>query len=460
MRSLALCCLAMFFSMGNALADDPVTIKERQIRAVDAQGNPIEGVIADAWLINERYFWPSKILPRQPAVTDAQGIASIRYPDTALYGVASIPVESVKMTLSHADYCGLDVVVPIGGEDQSPYDVQLTQGIFLALGAVEATGQPVKEPFAIMTANAAMVNRWNRPSPDRANCRSMKSGNQQIMLVQPDPKGLHRFSEILSYHFDSELEPEVVLDDIELRQGVPIRGKLSSNVPRPVKDGSVVAVHAPLPAGDSSDDKLPSLLFSDTVNIKEDGTFEFPSMPHTGRVQLIAICRGWVGKQEESTPFIVGELFDVLEGPVDVELTMEPTFDAKIQVVDQEELPVEGVVVATSPNQKLQLLGSNILGSPYTVLPGLIQQVSNPTDMSPIEIETSNRYQAISDADGRLTIRDLPRNRWSASFAAWSGPKCRWKIKTNAGEDIEGLLPAKEESEVEFQITVQVLGEK
>ena len=124
----------------------------------------------------------------------------------------------------------------------------------------------------------------------------------------------------------------------------------------------MIAAQAPLPAGDSWDEQLPSLIYMDWTNVNEDGTFVFASMPQTGTLQLLAICDDWVGVQGKA-PFVTGENFEVEDQPLDVELKMEPTFTAKIKIVDKTRTPIAGVSCQCSPNQLWLKGGSTILGS-------------------------------------------------------------------------------------------------
>ena len=235
-------------------------ILTREIRIVDQNGKPIQEAVADPWLINEQYFWPSKQLTRRPAKSTANGIAAIRYPKVGKF-IASLPVESIKMTVSHADYCNAEVVVPVGAGHDKPYEVKLKQGIALALDAVDEDGNSLSKPFAVMTTKMAAVTRWNRPSPNKANCRSMKSGNHRFMLVQPSYDGRHRFSDVLSSGLSWRKNPKSRWKKLNLDRESQFEGKLADEVTRPVVNGTVIAVHVPLPAGDSWDDKLPSLRF-------------------------------------------------------------------------------------------------------------------------------------------------------------------------------------------------------
>jgi hypothetical protein len=207
-----------------------------------------------------------------------------------------------------------------------------------------------------------------------------------------------------------------------------------------------------MPANDSWDDKLPSLLYYDSTEIDQDGKFHFRSLPSTGTLQLIAICDGWVGQQETDSPFIVGETFEVDGNLSDVELEMQRTFDAKIRVIDEKGKPQAGVTIACSPNQRFKKGGSTWLGKRHDSLSSLRSQLM--AEPSAAKVVDHNLYSGVTDNQGRLTIRNLPRGRWSTSFDAWTEPESKLKIDVN--ENLEGKLPPEGQFEVEFDLKVQI----
>ncbi len=95
------------------------------------------------------------------------------------------------------------------------------------------------------------------------------------------------------------------MENIEVLPGVRLDGRLAEQVPRPVKNVMVMAYCAPLPIETAVDqDYVDFLIWSDWTEIREDGTFTFDSLPQKGKVQVIALCDGWIGKTDRRT---VGE---------------------------------------------------------------------------------------------------------------------------------------------------------
>ncbi len=426
-------------------ADDQPEIRTRIVRIVDADGKPISNAFVDATHFNKKYWWPTTQVARIPLRSDSQGMLSIRYPKDSL-SIQRIPVESIKITVTHADYCDADFNVPVSDDDLEPYDIQLTPGIEVKLEAVDAKGKPVTKPFAVLDSRPVSLPRWNHPTPSQAKCRSMKTGFRQFMLVQPGENGKHLFSDLFSHTFDSDSEPVVELEKVQLLPGVSVRGKLSDKVPRPVVNGRVCAAYTPVEV--TSGGKTPPLVYFSTANLKSDGTFEFVSMPQTGTVQLIAFCQGWAGLHNARTPFIIGQTFEVFDEALEVELEMERTFDAKMRVVDRAGKPVQGVTVQSYPNQNFKSAGSSMLGQRNDSIDVLLIQMDNNAgklvDFDPSE------FRAVSDKEGRLVIKNIPRNRLAMRLSAWGD-----EIKT--GNVIEGKLPDEGEDQVEFDVVVERL---
>ncbi len=441
----------VLFVSASAIAQQSVEILTHEVRIVDAQGKPVEGAYIDCWEINEKYFWPSKLVPRVPVKTDSNGIAKFPYPKE--YSLWESPeVESVKLSTAHPDYMSKDVVVPVLVKDGKPFEIKLDKGSELKIRAIDEGGKPVTQPFAVMLTKAGLVSRWNRPTPDVAVSSAIADGMHQIMLVQPESNGRHLFSDVQVQMFNKTSKPIVELKDVELLPGAEVKGALAAEVPRPVRNGYVISVSVPMPANDSWDEKLPSLLYYDSTEIDQDGNFNFRSLPSTGEIQLIAICDGWVGQQETDSQFIVGETFEVEGNLSDVELKMQRTFDAKIRVIDEKGKPLAGVTIACSPNQLFNKGGSTWLGKRHDSLSSLRSQLMpEPSAAKGVD---HNLYSGVTDNQGRLTIRNLPRGSWSTSFDAWTEPDSKLKIDVN--ENLEGKLPPEGQFEVEFDLKVQI----
>jgi hypothetical protein len=212
-------------------------------------------------------------------------------------------------------------------------------------------------------------------------------------------------------------EGQVVnLRDVPLQAGLKVTGKLVDAVPRPVKNGKVIVWCLPKPAGDVYADENPSVYWEDLVDIDEDGTFTFPSIPKTGKIQMIAICDGWVitssGPEGQTVSGVRYDL-DSLEiddnQVTDIELPMSPTGTLRVTVCTSEGDPIPGATVSVWPNQLLDQGGSTILGTGESTSQ-LIQKQIDPTWK--IEVDTNNwdkGFTSKTDAEGVALIHNLPK---------------------------------------------------
>ena len=76
--------------------------------------------------------------------------------------------------------------------------------------------------------------------------------------------------------------------DLRLKPGTRVVGRLADDVPRPVKNGRVVAriIHGA--------DSWSNWNWYAKAEIDTDGTFTFDPLPPDENLQMIAICDGWV----------------------------------------------------------------------------------------------------------------------------------------------------------------------
>jgi hypothetical protein len=451
-RFIGLCLVLIFACQTSAQsAQQDTQLLTQPIRIVDEQGKPVQGAEARTGPINERYFFSIKGL-NQIVTSDQDGLCEIPYPE-----MPNFPVESVTASVSHPDFCAAQSVVPIDPESDQPHEIRLKRGIKLTLSAINEDGEPTKSAFGILISGEAVKN-WHRPEPHLAICNSLTSGNRQIMLLQQTGDGKRLFSDVLTQQFNQEKEPQVTLEDIELRPGVSIRGKLDENVTRPIKNGVVIACQAPLPAGNAWDEALPSLLYHDWVEIREDGTFEFPFMPDGGTIQLLGICDGWTGASDGSR--VVGELFELSSNPADIELKMVPTFSVNIKVVDKQGKPVEDAQCVYSPNQGWYKSGSTLLGAKQRTAEyvlGRLKQFSESKELDSTSFvfeDASRSFRGSSDNDGNITLQNMPRNRGSQRIMI-SAPKPGLSEEFISHEErIE--LPADGENQVDVEVVLDL----
>lgn len=419
--------------------------KALKVQAVDSDGKPIEGVLFRPFGLNMSYFWPESLMGKSiNYTTDKEGFVSL---DCPTLFADSVQCKSIDCEVTHAGHVGTIARIPIS--ETETQKVTLKKGVRFGLKAIEIDGAPVKERFAAMMSGETAPVFRQVGADGLIETKGAATGPHQVMLVQPMKDNKTRFSEALFFHFnDRDQEVGVVVDDVELLPGLRVFGKLPSNIKRPIKDGVVIACQRPLPMKDARELELKQVMWQDWTSIAEDGSFEFLSMPRTGTIQIIALCDGWVSPGERM--MTKGQMFTVSEEDLEVELDLQPTMDAIVDVKGEAGEPIQDAEVGFWPNELWEDFGSTILGERWQS----IDQVKTRMGQEEIRID-SDRFKAFhrkTDGKGRAVIPNLP-SRFEMPFAVNKKGFENLQKNLPAPSDADGL---KAESAVRLtsQITV------
>jgi hypothetical protein len=152
--------------------------------------------------------------------------------------------------------------------------VSLQYGRLMVVSAIDAESkQPVTTHLHGVLSGYGSAKEWEPLSGGKLISRTIDRNRTRLRMVHVPPDGPVKFSDIIDL---SELgnKRRVLLKDVELHAGVRVEGKLVENVPRPVKNGTVIAYVA---VGIEADgwDYSGQNHWSDWTTIKEDGTFVF-----------------------------------------------------------------------------------------------------------------------------------------------------------------------------------------
>ena len=107
-----------------------------------------------------------------------------------------------------------------------------------------------------------------------------------LRVAEFPEKGPLLFSDLVD--LKKHVEDPITLD-LALKPGVRVKGRLNAQVPRPIKNGRVVAG---IQTGHN--DYGNKWMWHAMATIAADGTFLFESLPPDENLQLIALCDGWV----------------------------------------------------------------------------------------------------------------------------------------------------------------------
>ncbi len=417
------------------------------VDVVDEDGKPVEGcTLIGIGLRSHQdpgtgYGWAVKNHgPHPVAVTDADGQAELAWPRW-VERTHEVTTAKISVMADHPDYCLIghqDVDVAVGARTK----VTLKRGGRLRLHAFRpGEKKPLTDFRAQISGHYDSLRTWQDVTGGPAGRISpaMEAGPRLIRLIQPEGDGTLLFSDLL--RFESKVG---VVEDrlLKLKPAMTVRGQLSSNVPRPVRNGFVVAIVADQIAKDEY--QAESVDWQTWRPIDEDGTFEVNMLPPSDKVRLLAFCDGYVSKQprKEQLPqhlkrfgdgigsFSLPQFFSLTERSDAVfTVEMEQSATCRLKVVDAEEKPIEGVSAGLFPNV-VYSSGSTIFGTshrsedamfePRMTILGMLKKWQDyfpqeeRDEVSPILQPT---FYAKTDADGVVVIENLPPRSPQGLFA-------------------------------------------
>ncbi len=397
--------------------DDEITYPTETATLVvsitDQAGKPITGATITPYgcrCLEEPstgWGWPTGNVGKpKPASTDVQGIARVTYPVKFGSDPDWMTTSEISTMVTHPEFISQQWSIdPRGGKAA----LTMRQGCQLTFSAVDDRGDSIE--VGIMMPGPGRTPKWIEDESGVKRSRAVPDGNWQTMLVSPRDDGQHLFSGVFSIRLrDGQA---VNIRNVTLRPGLRLRGRVSDDVPRPVTGGKIVANAIPKPAGNSWANENPSVTWVTSTKINDDGTFEFPSLPRSGVLQLITVCNGYLGvNQDQPEPkpvFRQGMFLDLDDVDVDkgVTIPMEPAGTVKVKVLKPDGQPLADAYVAMCPNQLLHLGGSTILGESWESVDEIRLQL-NPDHELPTPNFRESRYSQKTNQDGIAIIGDLP----------------------------------------------------
>ena len=274
------------------------------IQVTDADGQPVKGAVLKPWALGSSLghgSWRAKPTgdpgPKE-TTTNAEGIAAVVYPK--YHSVEEqVVVTAVTVSINHPDHPHVsheDVTVPATSTD--PHVASLPRG-----AAVEVSVTLNGEPVIDKNIRASWTGRGKADitihNDGTVRIPPLKEGPGQLMLFQIDEKKVTHFSPIQI--FDVAASPEPIQMDVEMLPALPIRGRLSDNVPRPIHNGRVKL--STIGDGNSVD----TVEWFDWAPIAADGTFVINGWPQNEPAQLIALCDGFIARNGEAPAMVPPE---------------------------------------------------------------------------------------------------------------------------------------------------------
>lgn len=347
------------------------------VHVVDSTGKPVAGAVvrpeglrtksgpyASGW-----YGWSkegSKV-PNDPVATDKDGIARIPYPT---YVFERIETGVIIPSVNHPDFVPdrpelvVNTTPPIGSPprvwlnyfrdriQRTPL-VARTDTVVLKKGAVLKISLRPGSKAATETSLFAQIlkgdtddtNFWIRSEPGMLMTRRLASGDQTVRVFQLSADGAAWFSDAINIKAVAGQTNDVIVD---LKPGVTVRGQLDETVPRPIRNGRVIA-HI-WPAGSRPQDSPPEW-HAWTTN-REDGSFEFANLP-PGDLEIISLCQEFVSTNcPGAAGFRHPQKHRLGTNDLSITIGMEPTARLEVVVTDDQGNPLKDAKVLTWPNAR------------------------------------------------------------------------------------------------------------
>ncbi len=391
---------------------NPVPTTDFAVSVTTKSGVPIEGVrvtpngLRVAESPGDHYSWPLRNVGKPPSIkTDANGKATFKFPPKFGKHPDWVHTTVVTYSLEHPEFISRRVETSTSAKRATE---EMVPGCEMIVSALDSQRQVIENLSVMIAGNSPRFVSGNSPGEIRS--RSIPQGRRQTMLVCADKKdGNHLFSGVRSFLFTES--KKVTLRGLILKPGMVIHGKLSDDVPRPVSNGIVIAWSIPKPDGPVNHEKRASIGWRDVAEIQSDGTFRFPSLPKGGKLQVIAICDGWVidgNRRGSVTRGITYDLSDIEmidELWSDLEIPMTRTAAIDVTILKPDGSPLIGATVRTFPNQAFELSGSQILGDVFCTADVLNKDSSR---LSRADVRKNHRYTATTDDNGRCQLKDMP----------------------------------------------------
>ena len=224
-----------------------------------------------------------------------------------------------------------------------------------------------------------------------------------------------------------------------------VSGRLSDDVPRPVRGGWLQAKYTAPSFGQKY-----AVLGEERMPVGEDGRFELPNVPPGCDVQLIALCEShaWRSPADEEVVAdldryeerlrprpgaTAARLFEPAEQTDGVVLPMAPSAAAAVRVEQPDGSPAADVEVNFNPNCFWVGDGNDMIA---------YKPAGSPED-------AWNAWPNRTDAAGRLRVAPLPPLVFSVNQLTTRRPKAGWldlsytsdgAIRTRAGETTDVVL--------------------
>ncbi len=290
-------------------------MKELPIRVVNSDNQPVSGAVVTPWALRSSQghgLWSdseddrAEVQPK-PTTTDENGLAIVHYPyfRDLEEGIRTL---SVSLFVDHRKY-------------------------------------------------AFSSDTMGRTSESTLRLPPCKAGMNSVIVAKMEGARVTHFSKIIDFEILTEGNSGM---DVPLSPVAPMQGALSAEVPRPVRNGRI-KLETLSPSGASNG----RVEWCSWVPIQPNGTFVIEAWPVGEKIQLIALCDGFIAKSgtapvecenprdPDKDPFDRPQVFDPNDRK-SIMVEMTPTVKCIANVVDENDQPLAGVTIAACPKTAIR----------------------------------------------------------------------------------------------------------
>lgn len=371
-------------------------IKEVVVTVQDDKGAAIAGAKIEpsttyATFPPTQWFDWNPAVPRDSVTTDAAGRAVLRIP---AYASEERATGLVDVTVTHPDYCPARTQIDLAAI--TPLTLQ-RGGVIV----VRAEAEPGWFVCADLDSDHYVFNVKWRPKggPNSVEGR-VPPGQYTIRAAALGPDGKRKFSEVVPLEVREGVNQEIVLP---LARSTAVRGRLSADVPRPVRNGRVLGGIA---RGAADTTQMPWLCWAP---VQPDGTFELTNVPR-GHVELVVLCNGYVSRNpfwepEGMNDSVRPQRFFFSQAD-DIEVAMEKTGAGTVTVLTSEGKPLRDAMVTIPAYQDMGRIGYE-LGWRYDAGATMLQAQHDQRPGPGFDLKET-LWTSQTDVHGVATIANLP----------------------------------------------------
>jgi hypothetical protein len=387
------------------------------VRIVDADGKPVANAKVTPWALRcsqGHGTWGKDDkragLDPQDYRTDENGTATVLYPRYRDLP-EQISTIGVSLFVDHPEFAyanDLHIDVPLTSKD--PYEIKLKPGVPVKVRpTIDGKAASLENLYAIWSDGRSWRSdvSLQKTAEGTLKIPAMPPGKNSLLLVTLEGERATHLSKIVDFELTNG-EPKSL--DVELQPSLQIRGKLSDNVPRPVRNGRLKTETL------SPDPKISHRVsWFSWSPINEDGTFTIDGWPAGEPIQIIALCDGFHAtsgkapavvenpRDPATDPFTRPQVFEP-DSNSTIELAMTPLVQCVATAVDEADQPVAGIKVVSCPNVGWWNDGSQIYCDPLVRSERILRERDY---RKAVESDYPEPFQATTDAEGKATL-ELP----------------------------------------------------